>query len=168
MGYVPWPANRFRGLSTLALGLVEAEHLHHLPSMLEDSPRLEYLFLRRCVFRTPVRSHVASLQHPVKVHHLKAFSLAGFTVEIISELLQSLSFPQHGLAMRFGDIRTRDPEGIVHFARIFPSDFPPDLSMFDATSLDLQITRDFCTFHAVGHHAATAIQWVPSGRLPPR
>jgi len=154
IGFVPWCGNRFRDLPTLALGLVEINNPSCLLLMLEDSPRLEHLCLRRCLFRT----RISPLQHPVKVHHLKTLSLSQFSVEKISGLNQSLSFPRHGLAIRFDDVKTSDPRGIVNFTQIFPPSFPPDL-IFSATSLELQVTPESCTLHAFGHHAATAIQW---------
>ena len=148
-------------LSTLALSRVKIENLDHLFFMLEDSPCLEHLYLRECLFRTLIQSNGTTLQRPAKVHSLRTLSLAQFSVEEISGLLHSLSFPQDGLAMRFEDVQTSDPKGIVYFTHAFPSGFPPGLTMFSATSFDFQVTPGFCTFHAVGQHVATAIQWRP-------
>ena len=61
--------------------------------------------------------------------------------------------------MRIVDVRSEDRD----FSHIYPPDFPPHLSIFTATSLEIQITQFFCAFHAVGYHAATAIQWHSNG-----
>jgi len=76
VGYAPWPANRFRDLSSLALGLVEIERLDRISLMLEDSPRLEHLYLWWCQFRTQDRSFTTSLKHPVDAHYLKTLYLS--------------------------------------------------------------------------------------------
>ena len=159
VGCVPGPTTRFYNLSTLALGPSNIENFDDLLLMLEDSPSLEHLYLQRALIHTPDQPHVIVLTRSAKVHHLKTLSLSRFSVEEISGLLQSLGLPQHSLAMRFVDIRGED----LDFAHIYPSDFPPHLSIFTAASLEIQITQFFCAFHAVGHHSATAIQWHSNG-----
>jgi len=159
VGCMPGVINRFQNLSTLALGPANIKNFDCLLLMLEDSPRLEHLHLQQALTRTPDQPYIIMSTRPVEVHYLKTLSLSRFLAEEISGLLQSLSLPQHGLAMRFVDIRSED----LNFARIFPPEFPPHLSIFTATSLEIKITQFFCAFHAVGRHAATAIQWHANG-----
>ena len=156
---VPEPTDRFYNLSTLALGPSKIEDFDNLLFMLEDSPRLEHLYLQQSLVRSPEEPYVAVLSRSAKVHHLKTLSLSRFSAEEIYTLLLSLSLPQHNLALRFVDIRSKDQ----NFSHIYPPDFPPHSSIFTATSLEIQITPFFCAFHAVGRHAATAIQWHPGG-----
>ena len=159
VGCVPEPINRFHNLSTLALGPSKFEDFDNLLPMLEDSPRLEHLYLQQSLTRSPEEPYVAVLRHPAKVHCLKTLSLSRFLAEEICTLFLSLSLPQHNIALQFVDIRSRDQS----FSRIYPLDFPPHLTIFTATSLEIQITQFFCAFHAVGHHAVTAIQWHSNG-----
>ena len=95
-----------------------------------------------------------------QIDNLKTLSLWRFTAEEIIALLHSVTPPQHGLAMRFVDIRSEDPT----FARIYPLDLPPHLTVFAATRLEIQVTHLVCTFHAIWSHSAIAIQWDSKAR----
>lgn len=159
VGCAPEPTNLSHNLSSLALGPSKIEDFDNLLLMLENSPRLEYLYLQQGLIRSLEESYVAVLKHSAKVHYLKTLSLSRFLAEEICALFMSLSLPQHGLALRFVDILSKDQ----NFSHMYPPDFPPHLSMFTATSLKIQITQFFCAFYAVGHHAATAIQWHSNG-----
>jgi hypothetical protein len=153
VGRVPEPTNRFYNLSTLALGPSEIEDFDNLLLMLEDSPRLEHLYLQQS--RLVHSPEVAVPKRSAKVHYLKTLSLSEFSEEGIRTLFLSLSLPQHNLALRFADIRSKGRD----FSRIYPPDFPPQLSIFTTTSLEIRIEGFYCAFNAVGPHAATAIQW---------
>ena len=157
VGPMPGGLNRLYDLSTLALGPSKIENFNDLLLMLEDSPRLEHLYLHQDL--APGQPRAIVLRESAKLDHLKTFSLSRFTAEEIISLLHSLTLPQNGLAMRFVDIRSEDST----FARIYPLDLPPHLSVFSATSLEIQITQFSCVFHAVGCHSATAIQWHSNG-----
>ena len=155
-GCAPGPTTLSHNLSTLALGPSKIEDLDNLLLMLENSPRLEHLYLEQSLIR---ESYIAVLKHSIKVHYLKTLSLSGFLAEEVCALFMSLSLPQHNLALRFVDIGSEDQ----NFLHIYPPDFPPHLSIFTTTSLEIQFTQFLYTFYTAGHHAATAIQWCSDG-----
>jgi hypothetical protein len=106
--------------------------------MLEDSPCLEHLYLYQDL--APSQHRTIILRESAKLDHPKTLSLWRFTAEEIITSLHSVALPQHGLAMRFVDLRSEDSP----FARIYPLDLPPHLSVFTATSLGIQVTQFFC------------------------
>ena len=124
--------------------------------------RMVAYVLNTCISRSaprPSPTHVIALRRPVELGYLKALSLSYFSVEEISGLLQLLSLPQHGL----GDAIYRPPDKYFNpgsgFCAYISTDFPPDLSPFTAIGLEVQVRRDFCTLHGVGHYAATPTSW---------
>ncbi|KAF9780316.1 hypothetical protein BJ322DRAFT_1085853 [Thelephora terrestris] len=157
VGCMPGSTNRFTNLSTLSLGPSKIGNFNDVLLMLEGSPCLEHLYLHQDL--APGQPRAIILRESAKLDHLKTLSLWRFTAEEIIALLHSVTLPQHGLAMRFVDIRSEDST----FARIYPLDIPPHLSIFAATRLEVLITQLYCAFHAVGDHSATAVQWHSNG-----
>ena len=157
VGPMPGLLNRFSNLSTLALGPSKIENFNNVLLMLEVSPGLEHLYLYQDL--APGKPRAIVLRESAKLDHLKTLSLWRFTAEEIIALLHSVTLPKHGLAMRFVDIRGED----LTFARIYPLDIPPHLSIFSATRLEILIKQLFCAFHAVGDDSATAVQWHSNG-----
>ena len=110
--------------------------------MLEVIPGLEHLYLHQDF--APGKPRAIVLRESAKLEHPKTLSLWRFAVQEIIALFHSVTLPKQGLAVRFVDVRSED----LIFARIYPLDIPPHLSIFSATPRDsdqatfLRLPRD--------------------------
>ena len=110
---MPGHAKYFSNLSTLALCLSKIENFNDMLLVLEDitSQRLEHLHLHQDLARS--QPHTLISRNPP---NRDALSLG----RKLYHSPNSVVLPQHGLAIRFVDIRSEDPT----FARIYFLDIP--------------------------------------------
>lgn len=71
-GCTPWPTNRFRHCSILALGLVVIENFYHLLLLLED-----ILYISSKIHSAPAQPHVTA--RSLESHYLETLILSSFS-----------------------------------------------------------------------------------------
>ena len=145
----PGSANRFRGLTFLALSQIHIDPgLVPLLEILHDSPLLLDLALDS--IRTGSAPPGEADRPPIPLRHLKRLHLANFQPQHTVRLLQTLELPM-GVAMRFTDAcgGTRSP----------PVPFPPELSLQTTTKFEIIFPpMQHVIYHSISPHAQTRIE----------